>query len=112
MFVTFVTFVAQIVISTNMQTLDDGRQQRLRRMPTPRWGQVDPDSAAVALGVTIPLSLLVAFAIMLIGWLNAPGDRKEIVSGHAAPIWNSRPASRFQTEPSAADGVGATAADI
>ena len=72
----------------------------------PRWGISDPHSTRVALGITIPLAIVACFTIMFIGWLNAPGERKEFsFRGTARPLWNSRPAARFQTEPSA-DGTG------
>ena len=72
----------------------------------PRWGKVDPSAAATALGVSITFAVLLTISVLVVGWLYAPGERKEIVGGlrgAAAPIWNSRPSQchgRFQTQPS------------
>ena len=67
----------------------------------PRWGKVDPHSAGLALGITIPVAVILGALVLFLGWMNAPGDRKEVLGrGNAAPIWNSRPATaRFQAEP-------------
>ena len=36
------------------------------------WGHVDGESAALALGITIPLAILVSVAILAVGMLMAP----------------------------------------
>ena len=70
---------------------------------SPQWGRVDPHAAAVALGATIPLAILFTACVLFMGWFSSPGDRKEVIVGNAATVWQSRPAAsgRFQTQPEA-----------
>lgn len=51
-----------------------------------RWGKVDHESAALAIGVTIPLALVLTVSVLFLGWLNAPRQRHD-----AAPIMHTRP---------------------
>ena len=75
-----------------------------------RFGKVDPASAAVSLGITIPLALIFSAGVLFLGWLYAPGQRAEITStpfgrpDHNAPVFTSRQ-MRFQTQPGAEQGT-------
>ena len=63
----------------------------------PRWGKVDQESAALAIGVTIPLALILTVTVLFLGWLNAPRLRD------AAPIIHTRPTEggrRYPSHPS------------
>lgn len=46
------------------------------------WGLVDADSAAVSLGVAVPLSIVVTAAIIMLGWWTNPSRHK---MGQAPP---------------------------
>ena len=47
-------------------------------MATPRWGETDPQAASIALGVTIPLAIIVAAAILWLGKHHAPSRAHQI----------------------------------
>ena len=77
-------------------------------MATPRYGNVDPAAASTAIGVAVPLAVLLTAAVLFLGWLYAPGTRGEVIRGRAAPIWRTRPvhaatSERFRTQPSASE---------
>ena len=67
-----------------LSTMPDGS-------PIPRWGKVDQDSAGIALGVCVPLAIFFSAAMLILGWLYAPGERKEVMlRGQAAPLFKTR----------------------
>ena len=76
-------------------------------MATPRWGKVDPAAASTAIGVAVPLAVVLTAVVLFLGWLYAPGTRGEVIHGRANPIWRTRPvhatSERFRTQPAASE---------
>ncbi len=63
-----------------------------------RWGKVDGPSAAVALGITIPLALIFTCLVLWMGWFFSENNRGEIRGGGKGTLFQTRGNSaRFQT---------------